>query len=509
MAYKKYIRKNGKLYGPYVYQSKRVGDKVVSEYIGTSKHSPLNFSKNKNLLIAGIILLGVGLLFTLNYTFNFTGNVVSEFYGYSAGNLVGGEFELILNSGELIPADAKVILVNNGSQYNFSLSQLVEQEKIEGDYYLSNLDLGGSGEGYGFVGESETIEDVFFKLKVSSAASKSDSNENNLTEESEFDNKNDSEILTEDETLEDEVEGEESELIDGEILENGVEEESEKEIEELESEEEISGSILTGNVVSGIGSILSSITGNAIEDEVIQGDVSKGNEFTEVISGGSSVELVSDSVRTETSNLDDSVIDLEIEENKVTVTTNYSIIEIGFGEDYLTSDENILTLDFSLVNLDLVEGEVSMEISYNNLTLIDYTGEINFDNVDSLNESVEEEENDSVENLADELFNETSNVSSVSLNINLSSAEKKVLGNEFGLIVVTTSAADYRDKIIVNFSIGEYSTSNAYPSDLNEAILNDLISRDKVLWLKDIYSELSSSSSSYSEREDLASMDTF
>ena len=37
MAYKKYITKNGKIYGPYVYHSKRVDGKVVSEYHGLKK----------------------------------------------------------------------------------------------------------------------------------------------------------------------------------------------------------------------------------------------------------------------------------------------------------------------------------------------------------------------------------------------------------------------------------------------------------------------------------------
>jgi len=37
MAYKKYITKNGKTYGPYIYESKRVGKKVVSIYYGKEK----------------------------------------------------------------------------------------------------------------------------------------------------------------------------------------------------------------------------------------------------------------------------------------------------------------------------------------------------------------------------------------------------------------------------------------------------------------------------------------
>ena len=37
MSYKKYIKRDGKLYGPYVYTSERIGDKVVSHYVGQGK----------------------------------------------------------------------------------------------------------------------------------------------------------------------------------------------------------------------------------------------------------------------------------------------------------------------------------------------------------------------------------------------------------------------------------------------------------------------------------------
>jgi len=33
MAYKKYIKRNGKLYGPYIYHSKRIGDKVIRQFL--------------------------------------------------------------------------------------------------------------------------------------------------------------------------------------------------------------------------------------------------------------------------------------------------------------------------------------------------------------------------------------------------------------------------------------------------------------------------------------------
>jgi len=48
MAYKKYIKRNGKLYGPYEYESKRIDGKVVTEYHGAKKS---NLARNFILII--------------------------------------------------------------------------------------------------------------------------------------------------------------------------------------------------------------------------------------------------------------------------------------------------------------------------------------------------------------------------------------------------------------------------------------------------------------------------
>lgn len=74
MAYKKYIKKGGKIYGPYTYHSKRVDGKVVSEYQGKKRRS-YNDYINYVLLSLGIVLV-VMLLLMINFsdtsTFNLT-----------------------------------------------------------------------------------------------------------------------------------------------------------------------------------------------------------------------------------------------------------------------------------------------------------------------------------------------------------------------------------------------------------------------------------------------------
>ena len=70
MVYKKYIKRNGKLYGPYIYESKRVNGKVISEYHGSEepkkekgvKINKFNYKKIF-LFFIGAILLAVLIYF--------------------------------------------------------------------------------------------------------------------------------------------------------------------------------------------------------------------------------------------------------------------------------------------------------------------------------------------------------------------------------------------------------------------------------------------------------------
>lgn len=74
MPYKKYIMRDGKLYGPYIYHSKRVDGKVVSEYHGQEK---TNYTKFFTLLIGAIIL--VTFIYFIGFrNLSMTGHVVEE-----------------------------------------------------------------------------------------------------------------------------------------------------------------------------------------------------------------------------------------------------------------------------------------------------------------------------------------------------------------------------------------------------------------------------------------------
>ena len=60
MAYKKYIKRGDKIYGPYIYHSKKINGRVTSEYLGKYEEKRIN---NKTPLLA--IVISLVLLFSI------------------------------------------------------------------------------------------------------------------------------------------------------------------------------------------------------------------------------------------------------------------------------------------------------------------------------------------------------------------------------------------------------------------------------------------------------------
>ena len=90
MVYKKYIKKNGKIYGPYNYQSKRVDGKVVSEYVGPET-SKKRINKISLLVVSLAIISVVFVLLFIALEFNlFSGKVISEDFDNPQDNVITG-----------------------------------------------------------------------------------------------------------------------------------------------------------------------------------------------------------------------------------------------------------------------------------------------------------------------------------------------------------------------------------------------------------------------------------
>ena len=172
MVYKKYIKKDGKFYGPYVYHSRRVNGKVVSEYHGVKKDTDY---KKFVLIFLGVCLFICLIYAVIFFSNQFSGNVVFDLnVNYQEEEPLDGTLKFSLKEGELIPASSKIIFENSGGKYSYNLEDVVSGELIEGDFYAEGRALTGSGLGYGVQGTKEVYPTVYFTLDVYSEK-KSDS----------------------------------------------------------------------------------------------------------------------------------------------------------------------------------------------------------------------------------------------------------------------------------------------------------------------------------------------
>ncbi len=179
MAHEKYIKKNGKVYGPYSYESKRENGKVVTKYLGKETKKKNSFFKGFGVFVLFVFLLCC-LFFLIDY--NLTGKVLFDLNPvYLEGETLAGSFNLNLQQGELIPADAIVLVSMNGSEKAFRLDELVDENISSGDFYATNFDLNGNGDGYGLFGSRKIYPNVSFTLGVFAQGSEieiNDSEEN-------------------------------------------------------------------------------------------------------------------------------------------------------------------------------------------------------------------------------------------------------------------------------------------------------------------------------------------
>ncbi|MDA3836918.1 MAG: hypothetical protein PF542_04815 [Nanoarchaeota archaeon] len=546
MAYKKYIKRNGKLYGPYVYHSKRVDGKVVSEYHGTNKGGLEKriLPKKMTLISIGFFLAAIVLLWVVFFSANLTGRATSDFSGYVVNGELSGKLNLNLKSGELLPKDSVVVVNNNGNITEYFLSDLVKQESILSTFFVDGSQLSGTGEGYGFIGKKEEIVPVFFKLDIipenlSSGGGSSGSDivapVDNATEpvvETPVNETPAVETLVNEtpavETPVNETPVTETPVVETPVTETPVTETSVTETPVVEApvaeaapevtvEEPVAEptpSPITGNIISnlfrGVGTFFVGITGNVVgESQIVQGDVEKGKEFVYNVPENSQVNFVANSIMTEEGELDESVLLLNREGNKVIVTTTYSIVQEGYGQEFLVNEDKFLVLDFGLVGVAFEEGDINVNVEFNGTSVIEFSGKVS--GVAPINDSqpvepVNKTINQTVEEVAQEVFNTTNVTAREFENLTLSEAEKAILRTEFKMTVVNTTAEDYKDKTIVTFSLGGYEMSNSYEKDLDNETLTKLIENDRILWLKDLARGLSGKRTISDSREELASL---
>ncbi len=255
--------------------------------------------------IGVFLVLGLGLL--AFQQIDFTGKIIF-FMGddYYPGEIILGKVDLILEEGEFMPGDTQVLVNNSGEISEFLLSDLVSRNLSEGDFYIKDTDISGSGLGYGI----SEYPAVSFVLNVYL----------------------DNEIGEEVEEVNERVE------IGPEVITNEPEKVAEGVVED-----EV---ILTGAVIGG----------SDLGYEVA-GEVSYGEEFVYDLEEGKNVEIASS---------DEDVV-LEIEDGRVIVTTEYTgileeKIKIDLSKLNLSAKEGELKISLMYEGVEIISASETVKV---------------------------------------------------------------------------------------------------------------------------------------------------
>ena len=529
MVYKKYIKRNGRLYGPYIYHSKRVDGKVVSEYRGTR-----DFSEYKKFvwIFLGIILL-LGLVYGFS-TFNkgISGMAVFDIDAkYFEGESLDGLLAFSLQEGELLPASTKVVFENFGQVYRFDLSEIVSEDLVKGDYYVKGKSFQEEGWGYGVEGVKNIYPEVSFTLDVYSTQTGvisqevlGDALEENLKDIQVEENK------TEPETVGGQaVESKQEQNVSGIIVTNETNEiinktfnesqENFTEPEEIvknvnqenitenisnevvnkineaingfnESQENLTQSESTTNTSGVIGTILNSAsnfflsltpTGKVIDEEIVeikrvQGIVSGDKSFEYSLEQGQSVRILPGSVKIDSEKISDNNIKLKVEGNKVIVTTDYAKVERGFGSEYVGGDSKQIYINLTALGLVFEPGELKTSLVYKDEEIFLMRVYLSEGSVVFGGKFIEEVPET-------EIF-----VEGV-----LTDSERDILINEFGNAPVSATKMEvFNDRLIVRFELRDNWIEYSY--DYAGEVTPELeveIEADRITWLKDIARKLS------------------
>ena len=474
MVYKKYIVKNGRTYGPYIYHSKRIGGKVVSEYRGHS--SNINFKKI-SLIIFGLFFIFALIYFTIFFENKLTGQVALGLNAnYVEGEPLTGNLRISMKQGELLPSSSKIILEDSNQTSEYILSEIISDKTSEGNFYVEGKEIPGTGSGYGIEGIKKIYPEVSFTLNILNKASSNKTKEKNNAE---------TETPTEETNVSQETSLEttsetSSEITPQENFQETFPEVTSSETSSETSEENVATSTeqtsetpVTGNVIGKLfqgflGFFKFRGTGQvSLElDGTISGTTSADKPFSYTLSERETVELISSSQD----------VKVNVENGIVSVSTDYFETENGFGSDYVGEETKLLEINLKDLNFVPAPGELKVKLIYGENEIL------------SLNTNLSEGIVNIVAIEQNITLNETEmNVSEVVENFSLSSSEIEILLKEFGnLSIETTKAEIFNNRIIVRFEIGKYWVEYSYDSDLSDESLASSIEKDRIKWLKDL-----------------------
>ncbi|MEK6873223.1 MAG: hypothetical protein AABW91_00070 [Nanoarchaeota archaeon] len=482
------------------------------------------------IVIFLIVLLGIFLFNYKNFTGNsifrksITGNIVLEASTvYKPNSSLEGDFKFSLKQGELLPVDSKILISLNDNSYEYVLSDLVSNDKVEGNFYLDNADISGSGEGYG----SPSSDEVNFVMKITkkseqteeTTANENSGNESNnsnqeitnretigttseetITTETatnENSNTNSETIPSVTETTSDNGNKEENKPLENEPLKKVPKDENKNsETEEEKSENienpiepstnsepinvEVNSAPITGNAVSRIFRFFR-FTGKATSEisEEISGSVSKDSPYTYELKGGETAEIVSS----------DQPVDISIDGKTVRITTGY---EGGFGKDAIGENIYGLKVDLSELNINAEEGDLKISLVYNGQEITSVSKTISIESSEQTTNTNESVSNVTVSN--ETIVNQTTNVTNVTnvtiiqgnlTDYSLTDEELASLKIKIGSDKVSIVKSEViNGRLIIRFKIGDYWLENSYDNSMNKKDLDYQIGLDMTKWVK-------------------------
>ena len=458
MVYKKYIKKNGKSYGPYIYNSRRVNGKVISEYQGTGKKDYKRFA----LLVFGIFILIVSVFVFFNSSGKISGNVITghsidstsenvminnseiiypnvyftlvssqsnqkEISNHTAVNeIVSNSDKNVINSTNLNPnINSNVNVTENNSsssatnETNSSLSPLTQKSTTENQTSTST--------------NTNSYSDNSTVTQTSTPATPSGTNSqpNPSQQSSITTSTTSSEPTTSSETTISSA----SQSTSSEPATSSTTPETtttSPSSTTTSPSSEGTSTPITGNIISGILKTVSNFflgflkpTGMAVSEQNINGEingqVSADKPFTYSLNNGETIQLLSGSVKTDSATLPDDTIHIIYQGNNVIISTNYS--------EYVKSNASELNV-------------ISEPVSFN---------------IEPLNDN-----------------------------------EKEILNKEFGNVSIQTTKSElFNGRYILGYQLGDYNIEYSYDPSLNNETLKSQIENDKTKWLRDLANKLS------------------
>lgn len=429
---------------------------------------------NEFLLIVSGIFIAIMLVYGFAYYQSPTGKAVLNIQpNYQKGEILSGILKISLKQGELLPSSSQVILESGDQSQAYSLANLTSEPTSSGNFYIEGTSLSGNGNGFGTEGVKTENPDVYFELKITpntnlSSAETAPTQEQNQTEIPQTEPQNSSNVSAQ---------------------ENSSVQTNQSENVSSTPETPASASPITGGVILGFfRNTFNGITGKVVSNSngTLEGKTTSGNSFVYNL-GNSSAELVPGSVKTDSGDLPDSAVNLEVSNGVLTVSTNYTESQKGFGADFVGDNETTLSINLSSLGFAPANPEITAIITNNGETLLSVSGSLD-NNAEPANVTEANQTNET---------NSTLNVTTPVQQVSLTSAEINALKDSFGNESVEVTKADKTGNgYVVRQEIGNFWIEKLYPVSLTENELKNQIGEDRILWLKDIADGLMQSNTS-------------